>query len=60
MDGSKNVKDIFIDSKIPKNKRDIYPVVVDSNNNIIWIPGLKKSKFCLEKNEICDIILKYY
>ena len=60
MDGSKKVKDVFIDSKIPKNKRDIYPVVVDSNNNIIWIPGLKKSKFCLEKNEICDIILKYY
>lgn len=53
----KKVKDIFIEKKIPKEKRDIYPLLVDSDDNIIWIPNLKKSKFCCLKDEKCDIIL---
>lgn len=60
MNGSKKIKDIFIDSKIPINERDLWPIVVDSNNIIVWIPGLKKSKFDRTKGEKCDIILKYY
>jgi tRNA(Ile)-lysidine synthase len=60
LNGSKKVKDIFIDSKIPVNKRDIWPVVVDSTDTIVWIPGIKKSKFDVSKNKKCDIILKYY
>ena len=60
LNGSKKVKDIFIDSKIPVNKRDMWPVVVDSTDTIVWIPGLKKSKFDIPKNKKCDIILKYY
>ena len=57
--GSKKVSDIFIDSKIPKRNRDNYPIVVDSDNNILWIPGIKKSKFDVEKSGIYDIILLY-
>lgn len=60
LNGTKKVKDIFIDSKIPINKRDLWPIVVDSNDVIVWIPGLKKSKFDVPKNKNCDIILKYY
>lgn len=60
MIGSKKVKDIFIDSKIPVSLRDSWPIVIDSNNVIVWIPGLKKSKFDRQKGEKCDIILKYY
>lgn len=60
LDGSKKVKDIFIDCKVPVNKRDVWPIVVDSKNTIVWIPGLKKSKFDVSKNKKCDIILKYY
>ncbi|MBQ6547148.1 MAG: tRNA lysidine(34) synthetase TilS [Bacilli bacterium] len=60
LNGSKKVKDIFIDSKIPVNKRDMWPVVVDSTDTVVWIPGLKKSKFDVSKNKKCDIILKYY
>jgi tRNA(Ile)-lysidine synthase len=58
--GKKKLKDIFIDSKIPAFDRDMWPVVVDSENNVVWLPGLKKSKFDKEKNESYDIILKYY
>lgn len=59
LNGYQKVKKIFIDSKINKLKRTIWPIVVDSNNNILWVPGLKKSKFDKENNEIYDIIIKY-
>ena len=59
LSGSKKVKDIFIDEKIPMSERKLWPVVVDSNNSIIWIPGIKKSKYNKSKDEKCDIIIKY-
>ena len=58
MTGKKKVKDIFIDEKIALDKRDELPIVVDSDNIISWIPGVKKSKFDKEKTEKYDIILK--
>ena len=58
LNGSKKVNEIFNENKIPRAKRDSYPVIIDSDNNIIWIPGLKKSKFCKDKNEKYDIIIK--
>ena len=59
MNGSRKVKDIFIDCKIPLIYRDIWPIVVDGNDNIVWIPGLKKSHFDRKVDENCDIILRY-
>lgn len=59
LSGSKKVKDIFIDEKIPMSERMLWPVVVDSENNIVWIPGIKKSKYNKSKDEKCDIIIKY-
>jgi len=59
INGSKKIKDIFIDSKIPAKSRDCWPIVVDSSGVIIWIPGVKKSKFTKSKKEKCDIILRY-
>ena len=58
--GRKKVNDIFIDEKIPASLRNTWPIVVDSENNVVWIPGLKKSKFDRPIGEKCDIILKYY
>ena len=60
LNGSKKVKDIFIDKKISLEKRESWPVVTDSLGNVVWIPGLKKSKFDKSKNESYDIVLKYY
>ena len=39
--------------------RDSWPIVVDSLDRVVWIPGVKKSKFDKKKNEDYDIILKY-
>ena len=58
MEGTKKVSDILIDSKIPLNKRDLWPIVVDSSDKIIWIPKVKKSKYNRLKTDNCDIIFK--
>ena len=59
IDGYKKIKDIFIDCKISINERDTWPIVVDSQDKIIWIPGVKKSKYTKLKSEKYDIIIKY-
>lgn len=59
LNGKKKIKDLFIDEKIPKEERDKYPIVVDSNDNILWVPGLKKSKYDSLKKGKYDIILWY-
>lgn len=57
--GTKKLKDIFINEKISIEDRDLWPVVVDGLGRVVWIPGLKKSKFDKKNKENCDIILKY-
>ncbi|MGP4109164.1 tRNA lysidine(34) synthetase TilS [Virgibacillus sp. L01] len=44
LEGSKKVKDIFIDAKIPLGKRDMWPVLTDDNGEILWLIGLKKGQ----------------
>lgn len=60
LDHVKKVSDIFINSKIPVDKRDLWPIVVDSTDKIVWIPKVKKSKYNRLKSEKCDIIFKCY
>ena len=43
LNGSKKVKDIFIDAKIPPSLRSRIPLVCDVEGNIIWIPGVRRS-----------------
>ncbi|MCA1032821.1 tRNA lysidine(34) synthetase TilS [Bacillus timonensis] len=45
MNGSKKVKDIFIDLKVPRSKRELWPIVEDAAGTILWLPGLSKSTF---------------
>lgn len=59
----KKIKDIFIEKKLPIRIRNNYPLLVDNEDNIIWIPNIKKSKFCIKKDEKdknYDIIIKCY
>jgi len=43
--GSKKLKDIFIDQKVPRQDRDMWPVITDGEGFIIWLPNLKRSSF---------------
>ena len=60
MDESKKVNNIFTNEKISKKERDIWPIVCDNEDNIVWLPGLRKSVFDKDKNEEYDIVLRYY
>ncbi len=59
LNGKQKLKDIFINEKIPLEKRDNYPIIVDNNDRVLWIPGVKKSKFDKNINDFYDIIYKY-
>ena len=59
LSGSKKIKDIFINEKVSMRDRQVWPVVTDSTDTIVWLPGLKKSQFDKKKNEKYDIIIKY-
>lgn len=47
--GTKKLKDIFIDAKIPMDKRGNWPILVDNEGKILWLIGLKKG----EREKIC-------
>ncbi|MDQ0163399.1 tRNA lysidine(34) synthetase TilS [Aeribacillus alveayuensis] len=55
MNGTKKVKNIYIEKKIPIEKRDVWPIIEDGNGNILWIPLLKKSKY-----EVIDVTNQSY
>jgi tRNA(Ile)-lysidine synthetase-like protein len=42
--GTKKLKDFFIDKKVPMKKRNQLPLVVDQNQNILFIPSLFSKK----------------
>lgn len=49
VNGSKKVKDLFIDEKVSRGKRDLYPLI-EQDNKILWIPGVKRSRHALIDN----------
>ena len=57
--GTKKVGEILSEAKINMLDRDRYPIVCDDNGKILWIPGVKKSKFDRQTYEDYDIIIKY-
>jgi tRNA(Ile)-lysidine synthase len=44
MEGSKKLQDVFVDAKVPKHLRDLWPVVVTAGNEIVWVPQLVKDR----------------
>ncbi|WP_054956734.1 tRNA lysidine(34) synthetase TilS [Paenibacillus dakarensis] len=43
LNGSKKVKDILIDEKVPPSVRPNIPIVCDALGSILWIPGVRRS-----------------
>ncbi|MBO2945960.1 tRNA lysidine(34) synthetase TilS [Paenibacillus sp. F411] len=43
LNGSKKVKDILINEKIPPSARQAIPIVCDGLGTLIWIPGVRRS-----------------
>ncbi len=53
--GTKKIKDIFIDNKIPKEDRAVYPLIC-CNEHILWIPEIKKSNMGLVSEKTQEYI----
>lgn len=47
LNGSKKVQDMFVDEKIPPSVRESYPLLVDAEGRLLWIPGLRRSSHAL-------------
>ncbi len=61
MNGSKKIKAIFIEEKVPKHKREEWPIVCDAKGTILWLPLLKQASVNLEEaaEEASYIIIRY-
>lgn len=62
MNGTKKIKTIFIEGKIPKSNRVEWPIVCDAAGNILWIPQLKYSDKAISEtvpNEDRYILIHY-
>jgi len=44
LNGSKKVKDMFIDAKLPPSTRDRTPLLVDGAGHVLWIAGFRRSR----------------
>ena len=54
---NKKISDIFIDNKLPLIMKHTFPLICNSNNEIIWIPGLKTS--CISLNDSGYVKISY-
>lgn len=46
LQGTKKVKDILIERKIPLSARNRYPVLGDAKGRIVWLTGYRIADFC--------------
>jgi tRNA(Ile)-lysidine synthase len=58
MEKDKKLKDFLVDRKIPRTNRDRIPIVLDEQNDIVWVGGVEISqKAALEGTEGEEAIL---
>jgi len=54
--GNKKLKSFFIDSKIPKHKRQKIPILTNDNDDIIWVYGQRIAHFYRVTNKTKKIL----
>lgn len=47
MAGSRKIQDLFTDRKLPRERRRSWPLVVAGDGEILWIPGMARSRAAL-------------
>lgn len=58
--GTKKLKSLFIDHKIPQKVRDVWPVIVDAEGDIMWVPLVRHGDYARYGNETSVyLILKF-
>ncbi|MBI3759444.1 MAG: tRNA lysidine(34) synthetase TilS [Deltaproteobacteria bacterium] len=46
MTGTRKVQDVFVDRKLPRERRSIWPII-EAQSEVIWIPGMVRSRAAL-------------
>lgn len=59
LEGSKKIKDLLIDQKVPRHLRDEVLVLVDANETVLWLIGYQKGIVKGSQNDSKYIRLKY-
>ncbi len=57
--GSKKIKNLFIDEKIPLYKRDHWPLLVAKDQTILWVIGLRKAEIMTPKHSQKFVCIEY-
>lgn len=60
IEGTRKIKDILIDEKVERSKRDLVPIVEDANGNIVWLVGLKKARIGLISEQTTEFLYLSY
>jgi tRNA(Ile)-lysidine synthase len=50
MKGTKKIKDVFIDEKVPPSLRKMIPILVDQKNQVLWVPHVRRSQHAIVKS----------
>lgn len=59
LDGTKKLKDIFMDEKVPRHLRDDKFIVTDHTGEILWLIGIRKNEKINKKKQGLFIMLTY-
>lgn len=60
LNGTKKIKELFIDLKIPPSQRERIPLVVDAAGEVLWIPGVRRSaSHSVHANTECILHITY-
>lgn len=60
LNGSKKVKDIFIDDKVPASRRDRMPILTDAEGSLLWIPGIRRSGLARVTEETRQVLSIFF
>ena len=57
MKGHKKIQDVFVDAKLPRDLRQVFPVIVleIKTQEIAWVPGHVRGKQGLVTGTTCDV-----
>ena len=57
MAGHKKIQDVFVDAKLPRHVRQVFPLVVleIKTQEIAWVPGHARGKQALVTGTTCDV-----
>ncbi len=58
--GTQQLNRVFINAKVPSHKRKSWPILIDSNDEVICVFNIKYSKLCINDTPNVKYMIQYY